>query len=255
MGDVLASMNTRAVFTSVSASGNAVWLSGQSVQPYQVSPGGAIRLGANTAGQVFGSTAVATALERVVANPRGTHVFQADLAAVAQRSIDAEATLRNALKPASNAAFGTAPATGAYNANADPKLQYLNPLTGANAFNPVAQQLQVVARMVEAALSGATGARRQVFFVSIGGFDTRYRIAADYFSILQLFSAPYFNAAYIPRVLVQMRLGGASNRSLSNIVRKSREDLDALRRSGVGGIGALLWKNASKLGQFVAGPR
>ncbi len=172
MGDVLASMNTRAVFTSVSASGNAVWLSGQSVQPYQVSPGGAIRLGANTAGQVFGSTAVATALERVVANPRGTQVFQADLAAVAQRSIDAEATLRNALKPASNAAFGTAPATGAYNANADPKLQYLNPLTGANAFNPVAQQLQVVARMVEAALSGATGARRQVFFVSIGGFDT-----------------------------------------------------------------------------------
>jgi glycosyltransferase len=50
-----------------------------------------------------------------------------------------------------------------------------------------------------------------------------------------------------------MRLGGASNRSLANIVRKSREDLDALRRAGVGalgGWGALAWKNLSKLGQF-----
>lgn len=96
---------------------------------------------------------------------------------------------------------------------------------------------------------------RRSWYERIGGFDTRYRIAADYFSILQLFSAPDFRAVYLPRVLVQMRLGGASNRSLSNILRKSREDLDALRRSGVGGVGALFWKNASKLGQFVAGPR
>jgi hypothetical protein len=37
-------------------------------------------------------------------------------------------------------------------------------------------------------------------------------------------------------------------------VRKSREDLDALRRSKVGafgGLGALAWKNLSKLGQFL----
>ena len=51
-------------------------------------------------------------------------------------------------------------------------------------------------------------------------------------------------------VMVKMRLGGASNRSLKNIIRKSREDLDALRRSGVGGLGALAWKNFSKVGQF-----
>jgi len=46
-------------------------------------------------------------------------------------------------------------------------------------------------------------------------------------------------------------LGGESNRSLKNIIRKSREDLDALRRSGVGGIRALLWKNLSKVTQFL----
>ena len=47
MGDALAAMNSRTVFTSISASGNAVWLAGQTVQQYQVSSGGAIRMGAD----------------------------------------------------------------------------------------------------------------------------------------------------------------------------------------------------------------
>jgi glycosyltransferase len=94
---------------------------------------------------------------------------------------------------------------------------------------------------------------RREWYERIGGFDTRYRIAADYFSILSLFSQPDFKAVYLPEVLVKMRLGGVSNRSLKNIIRKSREDLDALRRSKVGafgGLGALAWKNLSKLAQF-----
>jgi uncharacterized protein (DUF1501 family) len=173
MGDVVASMNSRAVFTSVSASGNAVWLAGQTVQQYQVGTNGAIRLGGDSAGRTYGSTEVTAALERIVSRSRGTHVFEADMAAVSERAINAELTLRTALKPASDPLFGTPPAgTAAYSANNDPKLRYTNPVTGAVASNPLAQQLQVVARMVEAGLSGATGARRQVFFVSMGGFDT-----------------------------------------------------------------------------------
>jgi len=91
---------------------------------------------------------------------------------------------------------------------------------------------------------------RREWYERIGGFDTRYRIAADYHSILRLFSQPDFRSAYVPKVFVKMRLGGASNRSLKNIVRKSREDLDALRSTGVGGVGTLAWKNLSKLTQF-----
>lgn len=91
---------------------------------------------------------------------------------------------------------------------------------------------------------------RREWYERIGGFDVRYRIAADYFSILSLFSQPGFKAVYLPHVIVKMRLGGESNRSLKNIIRKSREDLDALHRSGVGGVGALAWKNASKIMQF-----
>jgi len=95
---------------------------------------------------------------------------------------------------------------------------------------------------------------RREWYERIGGFDTRYRIAADYLSILQLFSQPGFKAVYLPEVLVTMRLGGASNRSLRNIARKTAEDWQALRQTGVGalgGVGALVWKNLSKLGQFV----
>lgn len=94
---------------------------------------------------------------------------------------------------------------------------------------------------------------RREWYKRIGGLDTRYRIAADYFSILQLFSLPTFKAVYLPEVLVKMRLGGASNQSIKSIVRKSREDWDALRRTNVGalgGVGALFWKNFSKLVQY-----
>jgi len=172
MGDALAAMNTRTVFTSISASGNAVWLAGQTVQQYQISTNGAIRMGADNSNRVYGSSQVATALQRIAATSRGNHVFERDLAAIGQRSIDAESTLRTALRAPSEAAFGTTPASGAYNMANDPKLRYLNPLTGQQTASGLAQQLQVVARMIDASLSGATGVRRQVFFVSLGGFDT-----------------------------------------------------------------------------------
>ena len=57
--------------------------------------------------------------------------------------------------------------------------------------------------------------------------------------------------AYLPQPMVRMRMGGASNRSLDRIIRKSREDYRAMQRHGVGGLGTLLCKNVSKLGQFV----
>ncbi len=49
----------------------------------------------------------------------------------------------------------------------------------------------------------------------------------------------------------ELRLGGTSNRSLGNIIRKSREDYRALHNNAVGGVWALVWKNLSKLPQFV----
>ncbi len=171
MGDRLAMYNALPVFTSVSATSNSVWLAGQSVNQYQVSASGAIRLGVDGGGRVYGSTAVGQALHRIAGGARGAHVLEADLAAVSRRSIDAEMLLRNSLPDPSTAPFGTTPASGGYNANNDPLLRYNNPLTGAAASNGLAVQLQTVARMI-AAGRNTLGARRQVFFVSLGGFDT-----------------------------------------------------------------------------------
>lgn len=91
---------------------------------------------------------------------------------------------------------------------------------------------------------------RKDWYARIGGFNTSYRIAADYDSMLKLFTTTGFKSVYLPAVLVRMRTGGASNRSLKNIVLKSREDYRALRANGVGGVSTLIAKNVRKFGQF-----
>ncbi len=92
---------------------------------------------------------------------------------------------------------------------------------------------------------------RRETYARVGGFDTRYAIAADYDQILRMFSSPGLKSRYLPGVLVKMRVGGVSNRSLGAILAKSREDLDVLRRNRVGGVATLLCKNLRKVGQFL----
>lgn len=91
---------------------------------------------------------------------------------------------------------------------------------------------------------------RRSVYERLGGFDTRYRIAADYDTILRFLAVNKIRAAYIPEVLVRMRAGGISNRSLRTILQKTREDFDVLRRNQVGGVVTLFRKNSSKLSQF-----
>jgi len=96
---------------------------------------------------------------------------------------------------------------------------------------------------------------RRSLYERLGVFDTRYRIAADYDLMLRMLTrleaAGDGAVRYLPQVLVRMRLGGVSNRSLRTVARKSWEDYRALRANGVGGLGTLAWKNLSKLPQFV----
>lgn len=92
--------------------------------------------------------------------------------------------------------------------------------------------------------------RREVI-ERFGGYDTSFRIAGDYDAILRYFSSDGFRAACIPEVLVKMRLGGESNRSLDRILRKTREDYRAIRKNNVGGLHTLVSKNLRKVGQFL----
>jgi len=83
-----------------------------------------------------------------------------------------------------------------------------------------------------------------------GTFDTSFKIAADYDSILRFLGKEEISTHYISEVLVKMRVGGASNKSIKNLMQKSREDLKAMKNNGVGHIGSLFVKNASKVPQF-----
>ncbi|MCW6537284.1 glycosyltransferase family 2 protein [Sphingomonas lycopersici] len=92
---------------------------------------------------------------------------------------------------------------------------------------------------------------RRRIYERYGYFDTEFDIAADYEFILRIFSQPQFTASYINETFVKMRIGGVSNKSLKNIVKKTSEDLRSLKRHNIGGIYALFIKNLSKTGQFI----
>jgi len=87
---------------------------------------------------------------------------------------------------------------------------------------------------------------RRTFMERHGCFDNRLRIAADYDLMLRYLTQSGICVAYVGRVLVRMRGGGASNRSLRELIRKSREDLVALKRNAVGGWLTLLCKKPAQ---------
>jgi len=84
-----------------------------------------------------------------------------------------------------------------------------------------------------------------------GLFDLSFNIAADYDSLLRYLWANEVEMSYLPKVVIKMRVGGASNRSLKNIIHKTKEDIKALKNSSVFWPRALLFKNLSKISQFI----
>ena len=145
MGDLAMSSNANALFTCISATGNAVFLSGQQALTYQVSSNGALAVN-GIKNNLYGSSAGSAAL-RTLMTQTSNNVFEAEYNRVAKRSIDAEGVVTAALQPITLATS-------------------FRPATGRNG---LAEQLQVVARLIAA--RQPLGARRQVFMVSMGGFD------------------------------------------------------------------------------------
>ncbi|CAN5751041.1 DUF1501 domain-containing protein [soil metagenome] len=155
MGDLMAANNANPIFTSISASGNAVFLAGKTVNQYQVSASGAVPVG-SLSGTLFGAPAGANPLKSII-TADNVNLFRKEHAAITGRSISAQSLLSPSM-----AAAGPG---GVPNPS-----QYTNPNTGLLANNALAVQLQTVARII--AGRSALGAQRQVFFVSMGGFDT-----------------------------------------------------------------------------------
>lgn len=88
-------------------------------------------------------------------------------------------------------------------------------------------------------------------YKKLGVFDLNYKIAADYDSLLRYLWVNKIKVSYLPEVLIKMRVGGASNRSLKNIIQKTKEDVKALTNNNVPVVKAILWKNLSKIPQFI----
>ena len=90
---------------------------------------------------------------------------------------------------------------------------------------------------------------RKSLFDQLGGYDTSFKISADYYAILRFFQSGIC-CAYVPHVLVEIRGGGMSNRGFKNIITKMKGDYRAIKNCA-GGIGMLVLKNVSKIRQFI----
>lgn len=95
---------------------------------------------------------------------------------------------------------------------------------------------------------------RKKWYTNENMFDTSFKISADYLSTLRLFTNSKFKAKYLPQVLVKMRTGGASNKSLKSITIKTREDWKALRKCNFSiarTLQIIICKNLRKINQFI----
>jgi uncharacterized protein (DUF1501 family) len=172
IGDLFEAGNGNATFTCVNVSNNAVFLSGTKAVQYQVSTSGPVAL--TGAKSLFGSTACAAELQRLITAP-GSNLFESEHAKVAARSLDAGSKLTTAL------------------ANGQP----LPNDADFPANNALAAQLKLVARMISTSADSGIGAKRQVFFVSLGGFDNHDRLAEEHPGLLSTVAAalaPFYDA-------------------------------------------------------------
>ena len=152
IGDLMQSGNGTSLLTCINASGNAAFLSGKTAFSYSVSTKGPIPLVADTS--LFGSAAGSSALKALMSGSRA-NIFENEHAKVCKRALETGELLFSELQKAP-AVMTKYPG--------DVKIPGVETIP-----NPLADQLKTVARMIS--INSALGAKRQVFYVQMGGFD------------------------------------------------------------------------------------
>lgn len=66
-----------------------------------------------------------------------------------------------------------------------------------------------------------------------GCFDLAFRLASDFELTMRLLAKARVRFQYIPKVLVRMRMGGATNNSLRNIIKGNLESYRACKKNGL----------------------
>ena len=175
LGDLLMSSNggganqanlIQRSFTCITPTASSTWLAGRSVKQYQVGLTDVTGLGSS--GKVFNDANLYAALQTVMNTPNGNaNLFARDHQQVVDRALQAHGLISGALPSWGSAPWGTA----GQNPWSDPLLKYTS-VGGQSKTNGLAMQLQMVARLIDANRRGALGIQKQVFMVSLGGFDT-----------------------------------------------------------------------------------
>lgn len=74
---------------------------------------------------------------------------------------------------------------------------------------------------------------RKKIYEQYGAFDLDYKLAADY-DLMARFLAKYkIRTIYVPRVLVKMRVGGATNMNIKNIIKQNIEIFTSCKKNNV----------------------
>lgn len=93
---------------------------------------------------------------------------------------------------------------------------------------------------------------RRGLYGRFGGFDTQFRLQADFDLTTRFFELHHIRARYVPEFWVRMRIGGHSNVSWKNVV---HGNLKAYRSCRKNGLRVPPWfiarKVLSRVGQFV----
>lgn len=82
------------------------------------------------------------------------------------------------------------------------------------------------------------------------GFNLKYKIASDYDSVLRFLQKDGLVVGYLPTVTMKMRVGGASNNTVGNLIRKMKEEVVVMSRNNIFWPVAVIGKRISKLHQF-----
>jgi glycosyltransferase len=88
-------------------------------------------------------------------------------------------------------------------------------------------------------------------YVRYGGFNTSLRLSADYELMLRMIHKNKIRLAYLPKVVVKMRMGGVSNVSFFVRLKANIEDRMAWKLNGIKpGLLTRFLKPASKITQY-----
>lgn len=96
---------------------------------------------------------------------------------------------------------------------------------------------------------------RRSVYEKYGGFDLRYRLAADTELMMRFIGRYKIRVEYIPHLMVKMRLGGATNKNISNIFKQNIEIWRAAKQNYIN-ISPLfpVYKIANRIIQFNSRP-